>query len=46
LLARDEQNSPIDWVARAFALTPAIAAAADRIEAERRIVPDVVKALQ
>jgi alkylation response protein AidB-like acyl-CoA dehydrogenase len=45
LLARDEQNSPIDWVARAAALTPMIAAAADRIEAERRIVPDVIKAL-
>jgi alkylation response protein AidB-like acyl-CoA dehydrogenase len=45
VLARDEQNSPIDWVARAAALTPAIAAAADRIEAERRIVPDVVSAL-
>src|ERR1700691_4002612 len=45
LLARDEQNSPIDWVARAAALVPMIAAAADRIEAERRIVPDVVTAL-
>jgi len=45
LLARDEQNSPIDWVARAAALTPAIAGAADRIEAERRIVPEIVKAL-
>jgi len=45
LLARDEHNSPIDWVARAAALTPAISAAADRIEAERRIVPEIVKAL-
>ena len=45
MLARDEHNSPIDWVARAAALTPAISAAADRIEAERRIVPEIVKAL-
>ena len=45
MLARDEQMSPIDWVARAAALTPMIAAAADRIEAERRIVPEVVTAL-
>jgi indole-3-acetate monooxygenase len=45
LLARDEQNRPVDWVARARALVPAIEAAADRIEAERRIVPDVVAAL-
>jgi alkylation response protein AidB-like acyl-CoA dehydrogenase len=43
LLARDEQSA--DWVARAAALTPAIAAAADRIEAERRIVPEIVTAL-
>jgi len=45
LLARDEQNRPVDWVARARALVPLIEAAADRIEAERRIVPDVVAAL-
>jgi alkylation response protein AidB-like acyl-CoA dehydrogenase len=38
-------NERIDWVARAAALVPAIAAAADRIEAERRIVPEVVAAL-
>src|SRR5580658_7924244 len=37
--------SRIDWVTRAAALTPAIAAAADRIEAERRIVPEVVSTL-
>jgi indole-3-acetate monooxygenase len=46
LLARDEQNRPVDWVARARGLVPLIEAAADRIEAERRIVPDVVAALQ
>jgi len=45
LLARDEQISRIDWVARAAALTPTIAAAADRIETERRIVPEVIAAL-
>ena len=39
------RHTPVDWVARAAALAPAIAAAADRIEAERRIVPDVVTAL-
>jgi len=43
VLARDEEK--IDYVARARALKPAIEAAADRIEAERRIVPDVVAAL-
>jgi alkylation response protein AidB-like acyl-CoA dehydrogenase len=45
LLARDEQNKTVDWVARARALVPLIEAAGDRIEAERRIVPDVVAAL-
>ncbi len=45
MLARDAQNTPVDWVARAQALAPAIAAAADRIEAERRIVPEIVAAL-
>jgi alkylation response protein AidB-like acyl-CoA dehydrogenase len=45
LLARDEQKASIDWIARATALAPAIAAAADRIEAERRIVPEIVTAL-
>ena len=48
MLARDETidttPSP-DYVARARALVPAIEAAASRIEAERRIVPDVVAAL-
>jgi alkylation response protein AidB-like acyl-CoA dehydrogenase len=43
LLARDDRN--VDWVARAQALAPVIATAGDRIEAERRIVPDVVAAL-
>jgi alkylation response protein AidB-like acyl-CoA dehydrogenase len=43
LLARDDRN--VDWVARAQALAPMIAAAGDRIETERRIVPDVVAAL-
>ena len=45
MLARDEQNKTVDWVARARALVPQIEAAGDRIEAERRIVPDVVAAL-
>jgi alkylation response protein AidB-like acyl-CoA dehydrogenase len=45
LLARDEQNTPVDWVARAQALAPMIEAAGGRIEAERRIVPEVVAAL-
>ena len=45
MLARDEQNKPVDYVARARALVPLIDAAGDRIEAERRIVPDVVAAL-
>ncbi|MGB6538984.1 MAG: acyl-CoA dehydrogenase family protein [Xanthobacteraceae bacterium] len=36
----------MDYVDRARALAPAVEAAADRIEAERRIVPDVVAALQ
>jgi alkylation response protein AidB-like acyl-CoA dehydrogenase len=45
LLARDEQNKTVDYVARARALVPLIEAASDRIEAERRIVPDAVAAL-
>ncbi|MGA8613389.1 MAG: acyl-CoA dehydrogenase family protein [Xanthobacteraceae bacterium] len=45
MLARDELHTPVDWTARAQALAPVIAAAADRIEAQRRIVPDVVTAL-
>jgi len=48
VLARDDkkqQTTPVDYVARARALAPTIEAAADRIEAERRIVPDVVAAL-
>jgi indole-3-acetate monooxygenase len=46
LLARDSEAQSIDWVARARALVPAIAAASDRIEAERRIVPEIVAALR
>ncbi len=45
MLARDEQTKPVDWAARARALVPLIEAAADRIEAERRIVPEIVVAL-
>jgi alkylation response protein AidB-like acyl-CoA dehydrogenase len=45
LLARDDENKPVDYVARARALVPLIEAAAARIEAERRIAPDVVAAL-
>ncbi len=39
------KTNSADYVARARALAPAIEAAADRIEAERRIVPEVVAAL-
>ncbi|MGH6673181.1 MAG: acyl-CoA dehydrogenase family protein [Xanthobacteraceae bacterium] len=48
MLARDgnrEKATAIDYVARAQALAPLIEAAADRIEAERRVVPDIVSAL-
>jgi alkylation response protein AidB-like acyl-CoA dehydrogenase len=45
VLARDDRNTPVDWVARATALVPLIEAASDRIEAERRIVPEVITAL-
>jgi indole-3-acetate monooxygenase len=45
VLARDDRMTSIDWVARARALVPAIEAAAERIEAERRIVPEIVTAL-
>ena len=45
MLARDDRNTPVDWVARAAALVPMIEAASDRIEAERRIVPEVIAAL-
>lgn len=44
MLARDD-HTPVDWGARAAALAPMIAAAGDRIEAERRIVPEVIAAL-
>jgi indole-3-acetate monooxygenase len=48
VLARDdigEKKTAIDYVARAQALVPAVAAASDRIEAERRIAPELVAAL-
>jgi alkylation response protein AidB-like acyl-CoA dehydrogenase len=45
VLARDDRNTPVDWAARAAVLVPKIEAASDRIEAERRIVPEVVTAL-
>jgi indole-3-acetate monooxygenase len=46
VLARDEKSkTAVDYVARARALVPVIEAAADRIEGERRIVPDIVEAL-
>jgi indole-3-acetate monooxygenase len=45
VLARDDRNTPVDWVARAAALVPMIEAASDRIEAERRIAPEVIAAL-
>ena len=40
-----KDSAAIDWVARAKALAPVIAAAADRIEAERRVPPDIMKAM-
>ena len=51
MLAPDDRSASIDstsidWVARAQALAPRIAAAGDRIEAERCIVPEIVAALQ
>lgn len=48
MLARDDKNQnniATDYVARARALVPKIEATADRIEAERRIVPEIVAAL-
>jgi indole-3-acetate monooxygenase len=45
LLARDSQETTVDYVARARALAPTVAAASDRIEAERLIVPEIVAAL-
>jgi alkylation response protein AidB-like acyl-CoA dehydrogenase len=48
VLARDESSEKkpaIDYVARARALAPVIEGAANRIEAERCIVPDVVDGL-
>jgi len=41
----DDAPPPVDWVARAQALAPAIAAATDRIEAERRVPADIMTAL-
>ena len=45
MLVRQTQDASIDWVARARALTPMIEAASDRIEAERRISPELITAL-
>ena len=45
MLARDDLITPVDWVARAAGLVPMVEAASERIEAERRIVPEVVTAL-
>ena len=45
MLARDDHKTSVDWVARARALAPMIEAAGERNEAERRIAPDVVRAL-
>ena len=38
-------NSATDWVARAKALAPVIAKAADRIESERRVPADIMTAM-
>lgn len=46
MLERERHQPPVDWVARARSLAPKIEAAGARIEAERRIVNDVVAALQ
>ncbi len=47
MLAHDESEkaATVDYVARAQALVPTIEAAAERIESERRIVPDIVAVL-
>jgi len=39
------QASAVDWIARARALAPSIAAAADRNERDRRIAPEVIAAI-
>ena len=41
----NHRTEAIDWVARARALAPAIAAAGDRNEKERRIAPEVIAAI-
>ncbi len=41
----DRCSSTMDWVGRARALVPMIEAAGDRIEAERRISPELITAL-
>ena len=41
----DHRAEAVDWVARARALAPAIEAAADRNEAERRIAPEVISTI-
>ena len=40
-----KDSAAIDWVDRAKALAPVIAAAADRIESERRVPPDIMAAM-
>jgi len=42
---KEQENNAIDWVARAKALKPVIAEAADRIESERRVPQDVMSVI-
>ncbi|MBT5457499.1 MAG: acyl-CoA dehydrogenase, partial [Rhodospirillaceae bacterium] len=42
---KTNERNDVDWVARALALAPVIAAAADRIETERRVPPDIMSAM-
>jgi alkylation response protein AidB-like acyl-CoA dehydrogenase len=42
---RDDDPGTVDWPARARAVAPVVAAAADRIEAERHVPDDVMAAL-
>ncbi|MDA1323579.1 MAG: acyl-CoA dehydrogenase family protein [Proteobacteria bacterium] len=45
MIMKEQEDDVIDWVARAKALAPVIAAAADRIESERRVPPDIMAAM-
>src|SRR4051812_42026247 len=45
MIAQPVGEQASDWVTRAAALAPAIAAAGDRNEVERRIAPEVISAL-